>query len=200
MLELKGNHISLDLETLDTVPGGAIVSIGAVQFNEHGITLNDFYRVVSLRDNEKHGMTTSVDTLGWWMQQSGDARKTLIEAFKGGGQLGETLDDLGLWIRAIPDLQGVWTNGPAFDSAFIAVAAKRTGGRKMPWAYHMDRDFRTIKMLSGLEWIDVLTDGTAHNALADAKNQARYLVKAFERMQAWASFPPPREKRAEYQD
>jgi hypothetical protein len=193
MMQLEGQHLSLDIETLGTTPGDAIISIGAIGFDAHGILPFYFYREISVGDNQKHGLTIDNGTLAWWLTQPDGARKTVTNTLNGGAELGETIDDLGLWIRQrVPNVQGVWTNGPAFDSAFIKVAAKRTG-RKDPWHYSLDRDFRTIRDLSGLSWSDVETTGDAHNALADATNQASYIVKAFERMQAWAAFPPKRE-------
>lgn len=186
-LQLEGNHISLDLETLDTVPGGAIISIGACAFDLLGIH-TQFYRVISVKDSQAHEMSINPDTLAWWFQQTDEARATVIEALNGGGHVGETIDELALWVKSVPKLNGVWTNGPAFDSAFISVAAARTG-RKMPWAYNLDRDFRTLKQISGQEWMDVQTDGVAHHALADAKNQAYFIIKAHKRMQD--KFNPP---------
>lgn len=183
-LELKGNHVSLDIETLGKTPGDAILSIGAVMFSSKGIDQYhpSYYHVLSTKDNLAYGLELDIDTLAWWMAQSDDARKVLRKSFDGGGTVGETLDGLDLWMRSVPDLSGVWTNGPAFDAAFIRVAAKRTG-RRDPWDYRLDRDFRTIKDLSGLKWEDVRgVGGTAHDALDDAGNQAKFIVQAFEKM------------------
>lgn len=179
---LEGNHISFDLETLGTVPGDAIISIGAVCFDAQGIH-NQFYRVISVKDSQKHEMGVDTNTLAWWLTQSEDARVTVIEALNGGGEVGESLDEFRLWVRKQFQVQGVWTNGPAFDSAMLRVACARVG-RDFPYHYALDRDFRTLKQISGLKWDDVQTDGTAHNALADAKNQALYIIKAHERMSA----------------
>ena len=179
-MKLEGNHISLDLETLGTVPGEAIISIGACAFDLLGIH-NQFYRVISVEDSKAHDMGINTSTLAWWLTQSGEARATVVEALMGGGHVGETIDELALWVKSIHNLQGVWTNGPAFDSAFIAVAAARTG-RKMPWHYGLDRDFRTLKQISGQSWDEIQTEGVAHNALADAKNQAQFIIKAHERL------------------
>ena len=71
-------HIMIDLETLDTSPSAAIISlIGAVKFRSATQTpLGDkFYLPVSIQSNLDEGRTISGDTLRWWMNQDDGAQR-----------------------------------------------------------------------------------------------------------------------------
>src|SRR4051812_37876973 len=71
-------HIMVDLETMGTAPGSAIVSLGAVAFDPVAGTLGEeFYRVVSLRSCQRAGLSLDPDTIVWWLQQSEAARAQL---------------------------------------------------------------------------------------------------------------------------
>lgn len=175
MFELRGDHISFDLETIGTVPGDAIVSIGAVVFNQHGVTDMKFYKEVSVADSMRHGFTINPQTLAWWMQQTDEARGTLIRTLNGGANIGETLDDFADWVKRIVPV-GTWSNGPAFDHAFLDVAAAKTG-RKSPLWFRGARCVRTIVDLT--QCPSPPSVGIAHNALDDAKYQAQWIINCY---------------------
>lgn len=172
MFELRGDHISFDLETIGTVPGDAIVSIGAVVFNSHGVTDLTFYKEISVADSMRAGFTINPQTLAWWMKQSAGARDALIGALEGGANVGETLDDFAQWVKKYAPV-GVWSNGPAFDQAFLDVAAQKTG-RKPPIWFRAARDVRTIVDLTQCPMPPSM--GVAHNALDDAQFQAQWII------------------------
>ena len=72
-------HIMVDLETMGTAPGSAIVSLGAVAFDPVAGTLGEeFYRVITLGSCQRAGLTIDAGTIGWWLQQSDSARAELV--------------------------------------------------------------------------------------------------------------------------
>src|ERR1700722_9599333 len=79
--DISGDHCSVDLETLDTVPGGVILSIGAVMFNvERIIPDSAFYTILSVQSCEAYGLTVNEETVKWWEKQSDEAREVLTTA------------------------------------------------------------------------------------------------------------------------
>ena len=65
-------HVMVDLETLGTLPGCAIMSVGAVFFDESG--LGDEFCMVARQDNyTQAGLAIDADTASWWAQQSPEA-------------------------------------------------------------------------------------------------------------------------------
>lgn len=165
-------HVMLDLETMGTDTNAAIVAIGAVKFNRDGIG-STFYRAVDLQSSMDAGSTVTASTIKWWLNQSDAARNAVVGS--GASKLDAALLSLGAFITPGPDSQllGVWGNGAVFDNVILSSAYDRIG-MKRPWAYHLDRCYRTVKALHPL--LDMPDEGTAHNALDDALYQTRYLV------------------------
>lgn len=71
--------VMIDIETLGTKPGAAILSIGAVMFSATGLG-ETFYTPVSLKSCTDIGLTVDPDTVAWWMQQSEEARQAAFQA------------------------------------------------------------------------------------------------------------------------
>ena len=76
-------NIMVDLETLGTTPGSAILSIGACVFNEakedpapiasYWAGDNNYYRNIDLLDSTFRGLTVDPRTSKWWSEQSIEA-------------------------------------------------------------------------------------------------------------------------------
>jgi len=166
------DRVMLDIETLGTEPGAAILSIGAVRFGprELGAT---FHRSVALQSCEAAGLTIDAETLEWWLGQGADAREVLT----GGVPLADALAALAEFYG---DADEVWANSPAFDCAMLETAYEAVG-QEAPWAYYEQRDVRTIEALPGAA--DVDHDGVAHDALDDAKHQARSVAATLGRLE-----------------
>lgn len=163
-------HISLDLETMGTSPGCAIVAIGAVRFDPYADGIADvFYRTIDLQSCLEAGLTIDPGTLQWWMGQEDAARSAL---FKDTGMLRTALSDFANWVSQHPGPSQVWGNGADFDNAILAQAYKVTGLRA-PWAFWNSRCLRTIKYLAEGHPLELPRAGTHHNALDDAVYQAR---------------------------
>lgn len=171
-------HVMVDLETLDTQPGAAILSIGAVLFNSakppEECLGGEFYRVVHVPTCEALGMTISRSTLDWWESQSSEARAVLEHARDSSQSVDihEALADLRDFL---PKDVKVWSNGANFDQPLLDVAYNRIGGF-IPWKYYNSRCYRTIISLHPSEKEMRPATVLAHNALEDAKWQARHLV------------------------
>ena len=179
-MRLSSKQVMLDLETLDTVPGGVILSVGACAFDvENGVDEEDtFYMVVSRHSSEWAGLTVNADTLTWWEKQSPEARKVLTEAREGGYPLAYVLGCLAGWLQSHGN-PPVWTNGPGFDEAFLAVAARRIDV-PAPIPFRKSRCFRTLRAMFGDDVVEPMTTvGVHHNALSDAIYQAQYAVSIF---------------------
>lgn len=171
-------EVSLDLETMGNGPDAAIIAIGAVEFSlETGLLGQEFYEVVDLESSVAAGGTITPSTVLWWMQQSDEARKVFERK---GEQISLTLDHFTGWIYWLNGVRNVclWGNGAAFDNVILRSAYERLG-LKAPWNFWDDRCFRTIKALH--PEVEFVKSGVVHNALDDAKNQARYLIEVLRR-------------------
>lgn len=178
----------LDLETMGNSSNAAIVSIGAVFFEPlTGETGEEFYQVVSLNSSAHYGELDS-STVLWWLKQSDEARAVFEDKNK--VTLRVALEAFTAWIADHCDRNEkdktnavVWGNGPTFDNVILGNAYKAVRLRQ-PWLFANDRDVRTVvdlgRYLRGIDpKKDLTLEGTAHNALDDAKFQVRYVSAIF---------------------
>lgn len=174
---MKYKHLSIDIETLDTVPGGLICSLGAVPFGLNGVPDSPdamFLHRVSIVDGLCLGLTVCPDTLAWWRCQS-EAARVALESGASVLTVAGLFERLTIFVEQHCDSHKVqvWTKGPAFDSAFLSVAARKVDAT-LPWRHWNDRCVRTI--CEGVT--PPASVGVAHNALDDAIYQARWVRKA----------------------
>jgi len=161
------DRVMLDIETLGAAPGAAILSIGAVTFGLDGIG-REFYYSISLQSCEDAGLAIDAGTLDWWLQQDDGAREVLT----GGIDLDDALRNFALFSA---DADEIWAYSPSFDCAILSHAYDATD-YDVPWTYQQERDCRTLAALS--VWPDIEQDGTEHDALDDARYQARQTAAA----------------------
>lgn len=190
---MVANDISIDLETLDTVPTSKIVSIGLCRFDiQTGIIYDTLYLPVSLKDQQNR--TLSPGTLCWWMQQSDEARKVFwdddIRCLK------LQMCRLSDFVRKNPQSQ-VWGNGSTFDISILEDAYLRTVEQDIPWKFWAVRDMRTIidlaeSITSNLQSptfkfkkSEVSRDGVHHNAMDDAVFQAKCISMAYQSLRRY---------------
>lgn len=190
---MSTTHIMVDLETWGTTPGCDIRSIGAVVFDPIIRTLGDEFYInldnpkgrwrngvfcpeLAKYDHERmYPLFREPDTVAWWADQSAAAQQRL------------TSDpvDLAAGLRKFAQWWNVhqgedttfWAYGPHFDEAILA-AAYRAVDLPVPWHYRAPRDCRTAFDLAG-DPCRVDFVGVEHDALDDAKNQARRVIKAY---------------------
>jgi hypothetical protein len=183
-------HIMLDLETLGTTPGCAILSIGAVKFN-HERLLGEFDEVIEPQSAQASGLRIDGDTVLWWMSKSDAARK----AITGGNRkhIFVVLEAFAKWVNFPADRTYLWGHGADFDNVILDAAYRATKIVR-PWGKYNNRCFRTLKAMH--PEIQMTYKGVAHNALDDAKNQARHVCRIYRRLVLGTSSVPHMEEAA----
>lgn len=162
------NDVMVDLETMGTRPGSVIVSLGAIEFDPNTARLGrTFYQTCSIASSVDVGLAMDPQTVSWWLGQSEDARKELIDAK---GDLKSTLLDFSRWLGSTETK--MWGCGSDFDNALLAEAYNRAG-EAVPWKFWNNRCYRTMKSL--FPKVKLEREGTHHNALDDAIYQAKHL-------------------------
>lgn len=184
-------HVMTDLETMGTVPGCAGLSIGAVVFCPHdGVLQEEFYSVISLTDSLENFLTEDEDTKDWWRGQSEAAKQVLRDANDPAAPaLSEVLERFNSWALGVvggkrSNLR-LYGNGADFDNPILQVMY---AAAKVPFlgddkkGFYGGRCYRTLKSLDELfgpamAAPKLARTGTHHNALDDAKSQARHLIE-----------------------
>ena len=163
----------MDLETLGTKPGCPVISIGAVFFDQSGVHIDSkFYTVLSVKEQLKNGRTIDPDTLKWWMNQEGAARKVFSEEAVG------VADGLTLyreWCKERAPGIVVWGKGANFDPPIIEnlFDEYKVG---VPWSFRNVRCFRTFEALYCKNVKIDFDTKVAHVAVDDAVYQAEVAV------------------------
>ena len=138
------NNVMIDLETLGTEPGAVILSIAAVQFNEHtGETGEYFYEKIALQNSLDLGLNINADTLKWWIEKDGNVFK---EALSGKKTLVEVLSLFSDFLNKIKlqhDNVCLWGNSARFDLGILSEAHKKAG-LKLSWDTWLEVCFRTF--------------------------------------------------------
>lgn len=166
-------HVMIDLETMGTCPGCAIIAIGAVAFDPRNGDMDDgYYTAIPLLGQELLGLHIDADTKAWWDRQSEQARKVLTDP--GAIALPAALGGLNAYLQQ-HDNPKVWGNGADFDNPILA-AAYRAVDMKQGWKPYNGRCYRTVKNLAPHIKLDK-RQGTHHHALDDAKSQAVHLME-----------------------
>lgn len=164
-------HIMIDLETLGTGADSVFIAIGAIYFDpKTGELGKEFYENIDWQSSIDEGRTIDADTIKWWFQQNYDARMAIIED-------GESLAKvLNIFTKFCGKYPIVWGNGSSFDISILEHVYRQLK-IPCPWPSWNVRDVRTIKDL-GKDRVDksiFVNKGIAHNALDDAKHQAKYV-------------------------
>lgn len=158
-----GSEIHIDIETLDTLPSAAILSIGAAEVEtETGKVLDTFS--VNIAQSPSFGRTVSADTLAWWGKQ----KEKLNAATHGGVPLYEGLSALAKWLLPKKNPQ-VWAKSPSFDLVILEDAYNHVS----PFDFRKFRDIRTLDSIAELVGVSLeeLVSPPSHIALEDAINQ-----------------------------
>lgn len=191
-LELRGDRpmtdVMIDLETLSTRPDAAILSIGAVMFDDNGLGM-DFYCPVRRQGQEELGFHVDLRTIEWWAKQTPEARAAAFDD-PNAMTIKEAIGSLCLWLSGNrvgvgfgPSIKA-WSHGSGFDLPILEHACRVVGIRN-PISYADCRDTRTIYEIGGIN-IHVLRDpSTHHNALVDARVQALGVILARRAIKGW---------------
>lgn len=166
--------IMIDIETLGTSHNSVILSIGAVEFDDHGIT-NTFEVNVDPVSCTDAGLVIDARTVMWWLDQSKEAQAHLTA--KNPVPLRSALESLAT--RFIWNGKKVWCNGVDFDFPILENAYKAAGWNRAPWAYYDKMDYRTLKnLVPKAVYEHCKIDAVVkHSAGADAEAQALTAIK-----------------------
>jgi hypothetical protein len=174
----------IDLESLSLKPNAALVSIGAVMFDENGIH-GELYIPIKLESNPADA-DVDVSTVAWWMNQSDDARRVFADTAKK-WELTDALLELHNFIiintRRAEDFE-VWCNGADFDFSVLKWHYVNQGW-DLPWNYKQQRDCRTLFALRPdiKDKLKAASTGTHHNAYDDAIWQAEVTLAILKEIQ-----------------
>lgn len=181
------NNLMVDLETMGKKSIAPIVSIGGVFFDPQSGELGpEFYKPVSLESAMNQGAVPDGDTIMWWLRQSQEARAAIC--VDNAMSISEVLLKFNNFIACNADnvkYLKVWGNGATFDNVILRSAFERTG---LPCRWHLsnDHDVRTMVTLGRAIGFDpkrdMPFDGDMHNALADARHQAKYVSAIWQRL------------------
>lgn len=161
-------RVMVDLETLGTQPGCAILQIGAVRSNG-----DTFSAHIDWRSSERVGLRIEVDTLAWWGRHPAAwARQVAIQK-ESAHDIRDALGDFAEWLGEAGE---IWGNPARFDLAILE-AAYRACSLATPWAWRDERDFRTVCQLNDVVTREYPPAELAHDALEDALSQAAHLRK-----------------------
>lgn len=182
--------VLIDLETLGTHASAPILSIGAVAFNANDPD-EKACRTFAMNVNliVEPGSLPDGDTFYWWLQQSEEARRALLDNRY---SLAFVLVAFRDWIELYTVLRDpssasafrIWSHGASFDIPILETAyrlwAGTTRGNGISWHYRAPRDTRTL-----FELADVKVEheyGTKHVALDDAINEMRAVKRAWSKL------------------
>lgn len=174
--------VMIDLETLALTPDAVIVSIGAAMIDLNDVVRDNiptFYKVIN-RDQPNRYIRP--DTVDWWMVQSDDTRAVfrdptinLSAALKSGLPTdSSSLSEFFKGAKLLDSNFTVWSKGVDFDIAILEHAYHQLG-ITIPWHYRQRKCFRTLSYIFRDVDISDIVNPLAHNALEDAKYQARVL-------------------------
>ncbi|EHZ8239112.1 3'-5' exoribonuclease [Escherichia coli] len=177
-----GIHLMIDLETMGKNPDAPIISIGAIFFDpQTGDMGPEFSKTIDL---DTAGGVIDRDVIKWWLKQSREAQSAIMT-----DEI--PLDDALLQLREFIDENSgeffvqVWGNGANFDNVILRRSYERQG-IPCPWRYCNDRDVRTIVELGKAIDFDARTaipfEGGRHNALDDARYQAKYVSAIWQKL------------------
>ena len=166
----------IDMETMGTEPGAALLSLAAVAFDPQSNGIEDqFCRNIELQSCLDAGLQVSAKTVYWWLGRSEMARSALLQNRV---SLIHALDSFNLWLCRVGPSR-IWSHGATFD-VILLDAAYRTLRMIPPYDFRNARDTRTLFDLAGLEYIK--SEETAHLALDDAVRQAEFVQEAYRKL------------------
>jgi len=180
-------RIIFDLETLDIIPTGIVLSFGATKFR---LTEQDSFEdlvnrgvniIFDIKCQREKGLTESPDTKKRWTQQSREAQDAVLGGTESPLNLKKILNET---FGDTPLARTLWyCRGPHFDEAMMNHLCFHFN-QPTPWKYSKIRDVRTwFDFHPKFEWNDEPPKGfIAHNSLHDSA------VEALNMQQCWSKY------------
>lgn len=166
MTEAPPVEVMIDIETLGTTPGSAILEIAAAAFYPCGTIAREFETRISLLDSIAQGFTVDPSTAAWHLR-----RLSAVAPY--GPTVWQSLCRLRLWLDDIGP-RPIWAWGMDFERTMLEAAYHRIHS-PLPWKYHHGNDARTVWNLA---FPGKHRPPRDHNALADVRDQIRDLTQA----------------------
>lgn len=176
--------LSFDYETCGVTPDSAVLSLGAAlcdlstgEINKQGFHIN--FDIDSQQDRR-----FAHETLRWWMTQASEAKQgsfaekdKTVNLVQGHLDFFQWLSKQKISKRSV-DFGSllVFSNGADFDIPILQHVCVQND-LTAPWPFWNHRCLRTLRSL--YPNVKVEKVGTAHNALADAFNQATLLCAIY---------------------
>jgi hypothetical protein len=167
---MNTENLMIDIETLATEPGAAIVSIAAVKFDpfddylKRGIGVSSLPTLNLLIDlDSQTDRVINDDTVTWWSQQSTRVQESIFGEGLNRVSLADGLDQLHRFVWN--SVTRIWAQGTHFDITILE-HAYRSVNRAYPWQYWVARDSRTL-----LDLVPVDLPPATHDALEDCYRQ-----------------------------
>lgn len=200
----KTVDVMLDLETIGLCDNTVITQLSAVAFSmEDGSIFEDFNRHIGIRNSIQKGLKIDGSSMEWWFKQPDKVYEDVfVKAMTSDIKLEDVLAEFTAWLKSLKETYGIdyksninmWGNGALADNKWIRQAYK-VCNMEPPWAFHEDRDVRTIaelgRRLFSYEYRSVTFEGTVHNALDDCKHQIKYCTSIYAKMKQLQAPPPP---------
>lgn len=189
------NDFMLDLETLGTRPGDAIISVGGVLFNRDTKDIGPGFRAnLDIEQVLASGFQCTGGTLKFWFGQSDEARQ---QALADPQNIASVLMALAEFLTegegGVNPKMRVWGNGAAFDNVLLREMYQRLGFRE-PWEFWNDRCFRTLKAEHPrAKELEPDFEGERHNAYADALHQAKWAINLHHNSRVFSVVEPDEE-------
>lgn len=162
-------HAMVDLETLGTGNKAVILSIGACRFDKNDI-FDSFHVAINPRSSQLYGLEIEADTVLWWLDPDReDARQQWLAMPK--VDLPDALIGFAHWMGENPPI-GLWGNGSVFDNVKLKSSYDAVG-IEYPVHWAADQCYRTVKYRA--PDVQLIREGTHHDALDDAICQAKHL-------------------------
>jgi hypothetical protein len=162
----------IDFETFGNGENKCICQVGAVFFdNVTGELGAEFKATIDAGSHTRRGGVIDAGTVYWWLNQSEDARKSILE---------EPRQDVVEAMIALNDFLApasrIWSHA-TFDFVTLVETLKKLNIRSS-FPYKAGMDLRTLIYLSGISTSQFPREGVHHDGLADAKHQVKYTVAA----------------------
>lgn len=191
----KTIDVMLDLETIGLCDNAVITQLSAVAFSmEDGVIFEDFNKHIGIRNSVQKGLKIDGSSMEWWFKQPDkNYEDVFVKAMTSEIRLEDVLAEFTAWIKFLKETYGldyksnvnVWGNGALADNKWIRQAYK-VCNMEPPWAFHEDRDVRTLaelgRRLFNYEYRNAVFEGTVHNALDDCKHQIKYCATIYGKM------------------
>ena len=170
--------LMLDLETLGTDPGDAVISIGGRLFDLEGSVLGPGFQInLDIEQLIEMGFGVTGSTIRFWIKQSEAAVQAALD------RPASVHEALMSFADILTDGEGginegihVWGNGAAFDNVLLRTMYQRLN-LLSPWQWFNDRCFRTMKtQFDPSKALEPKFVGEKHRALDDATHQAKWLI------------------------